>query len=224
MRSLRVVLDPDEAATHPMQAFVRDAEGLTDYRLLHFNPTAGGDVALVFHVRGDRAAYESALAEYGPDTYAVADGRGSSFYVYARESLSGADERLVSAFTRAGLVVVSPVAYRDDGTVALGVVGPADALQAALAAVPAGVAVDMRRVGRYDAAALAPTGRLTDRQHEALRVAHELGYYETPRAATTADVADRLDCAPGTAAEHLRKAEARLVGRAVGGEGRRADA
>ncbi|MFB6160420.1 MAG: helix-turn-helix domain-containing protein [Haloferacaceae archaeon] len=218
MRSLRVVLDPDEATTHPMQAFVRDHADLRDYRLLRFNPTAEGDVALVLHVRGDRAAYESALAEYGPATSAVADGRGSSFYVYARESLSGAEERLVSAFTRAGLVVVSPVAYRDDGTIALGVVGPGDALRAALAAVPDGVGVDVRRVGRYDAAALAPAGRLTDRQHEALRVAHALGYYETPRAATTADVADRLGCAPGTAAEHLRKAEARLVERAVGSD------
>ena len=56
---------------------------------------------------------------------------------------------------------------------------------------------------------------LSDRQFEATAVAVELGYYETPREATVANVADRIDCAPGTAAEHLRKAEGTLVHRAV---------
>jgi predicted DNA binding protein len=31
----------------------------------------------------------------------------------------------------------------------------------------------------------------------------ELGYYETPREATHTNVAERLDCAPNTATEHL---------------------
>ena len=62
---------------------------------------------------------------------------------------------------------------------------------------------------------------LSDRQAEAATAAVDCGYYGTPRERSVADVADRLDCAPGTAAEHLRKAEATLVGRAV--EGSRGD-
>lgn len=57
---------------------------------------------------------------------------------------------------------------------------------------------------------------LSERQSEAVTVALDLGYYETPREATVAEVAERLDCAPGTAAEHLRKAEAALVRRVIG--------
>jgi predicted DNA binding protein len=217
MRSLRVVLDPDEAATHPMQAFVRDHEDLRDYRLLRLNPVGDDEVALLLHVRGDREAYEAALAAHGPAEYAVAEGRGSSLYVYARESLSTVQRGLFAAFTRAGLVFVAPVVYRDDGRVTVAVAGPEAALRGALDDVPDGVGVEVRRIGRYESGAVGGGDGLTRRQHEALRVAHGLGYYETPRGATTSEVADRLGCAPGTAAEHLRKAEARLVAGVVDG-------
>lgn len=40
-------------------------------------------------------------------------------------------------------------------------------------------------------------------------------YYESPRDCTVADVAAALDIAPGTAAEHLRKAEATIMRHAL---------
>lgn len=222
MRYLRAVLETGPETTHPMHAFVADHGDLTDYRLLQWTPTGADETSLLFHVRGDREAYEAALVERAePVAYAVAPDVASSFYVYVRDRLSEPARRLAGAFAGSGLVVVPPVEYRDDRTVALGVVGPGDALQAAVAAVPDEVGVDVRRVGRYDAAALSPTGRLTDRQYEAVRVAVEAGYYETPRTATVADVAAELGCAPGTAAEHLRKAVSRVLERAVVGGGER---
>ncbi|MFC7174018.1 helix-turn-helix domain-containing protein [Haloplanus litoreus] len=42
------------------------------------------------------------------------------------------------------------------------------------------------------------------------------GYYDSPREGSVADVAATLDVAPGTAAEHLRKAEATVMRAAVG--------
>lgn len=48
---------------------------------------------------------------------------------------------------------------------------------------------------------------LSERQSEALRVAHERGYYEVPRETTTADIADALGVQRRTAEEHLRRAE-----------------
>jgi predicted DNA binding protein len=56
-----------------------------------------------------------------------------------------------------------------------------------------------------------------DAQREALAAAAALGYYDQPRGATSEDVADELDCATATAAEHLRKAEATLVDAALTG-------
>ena len=52
---------------------------------------------------------------------------------------------------------------------------------------------------------------LTDRQREVAETAVELGYYDIPRSASQEDIAAELDCAPSTIAEHLRKAEARIL-------------
>ncbi|WP_231990825.1 helix-turn-helix domain-containing protein [Natronobacterium gregoryi] len=58
----------------------------------------------------------------------------------------------------------------------------------------------------------APLERLTARQQETFQTARELGYFAIPREASIEDVADELGCAPGTASEHLRKAQQRVVG------------
>lgn len=50
------------------------------------------------------------------------------------------------------------------------------------------------------------TRNMTDRQLEALRVAIERGYFETPREASTEDLAKHLDVSRTTYQEHLRKA------------------
>lgn len=63
----------------------------------------------------------------------------------------------------------------------------------------------------FPSADVNPATTLSERQREALRAALELGYYDTPREATHADVAAELDCAPNTASEHLQKGEAKLV-------------
>lgn len=52
---------------------------------------------------------------------------------------------------------------------------------------------------------------LTDRQHEAFVVAHENGYYETPRETTTAAIADQMGVERRTAEEHLRRAERKVA-------------
>ena len=68
--------------------------------------------------------------------------------------------------------------------------------------------------GRNEAApnrTLVDRGRLTDRQREVLRTAHEMGYFERPREANAATVADALDIASSTFAEHLAVAQRKLL-------------
>ena len=58
---------------------------------------------------------------------------------------------------------------------------------------------------------LVDRGRLTDRQREVLRTAYRMGYFERPRDANAAAVADALDIAPSTFAEHLATAQRKLL-------------
>jgi predicted DNA binding protein len=44
-----------------------------------------------------------------------------------------------------------------------------------------------------------------------LETAIELGHFHTPRNATCADIARKLDCTPKTVSEHLRKVQATVL-------------
>jgi hypothetical protein len=58
-----------------------------------------------------------------------------------------------------------------------------------------------------------PTKSLTPRQHEAIGIAHRLGYYDYPRRARLADVGRALAISRSATAELLRRAEAKVVAR-----------
>lgn len=57
---------------------------------------------------------------------------------------------------------------------------------------------------------------LTDRQHEIVRTAYEMGYYEVPKAVSMAAVAAELELDPSTVSEHLQRAERNLLGHVLG--------
>lgn len=56
-----------------------------------------------------------------------------------------------------------------------------------------------------------PTGVLTPRQRECLAVARGMGYFEVPRQAKLADVADALDVDTSSVSETLRRGTARVL-------------
>jgi predicted DNA binding protein len=58
---------------------------------------------------------------------------------------------------------------------------------------------------------LVDRGELTDRQQEVLETALEMGYFQRPRDANATEVADALDIAPSTFAEHLASAQSKVL-------------
>jgi predicted DNA binding protein len=245
MRALRLRLHPDPDTVHPMHEFVVRHDGFTRARLLaqgdrrpsggdgdgDAGGTAGdGDAggtadepqALLFHVEGSdptREAYAAALR----DTDSVADfeldRRDDVLYAYVLEARSPFDTRLAATFSRLRLVTVPPVEFVADRTIRLTVVGGASAVQSAVEALPAAIEAEVRRIGGFDGSVVdsSPAAALTTRQREAVAAAVDAGYYGATREGSVAAVAETLGCSTGTAAEHLRKAEARVM-RAVVGE------
>ncbi|MFC7136238.1 helix-turn-helix domain-containing protein [Halobaculum litoreum] len=222
MKTLALRLDPDEETTHPMHRFVAEHPAFGPTRLLQWNPRVGETNVLLFHVDGPPEPFLPALD--GVDTAEVvasdADGDAEDgFYLYVRERLTDRDRGLVAAFAGENVVVVPPVVYDTDGSMRFSLVGTAAAIRRSLDGVPDGVDASVRRIRSGAGGAVRPDARLTDRQREVLAAAADLGYYEEPRGATVADVADRVGCAPSTAAEHVRRAEAALVRDALDGAG-----
>ncbi|GGL35451.1 hypothetical protein GCM10009037_18880 [Halarchaeum grantii] len=139
--------------------------------------------------------------------HAVVDDR--TLYVHLRP---GARVRsLLDRLESHRLVLDTPV-YFDDEHVTVTLLGPAARISEAASALPEAVRADMRveRLTEY-------TGEdglhsaLTERQRDVLAAAVAAGYYENPRGATVADVADDLDVSASTVSEHLRKIEARVL-------------
>lgn len=71
----------------------------------------------------------------------------------------------------------------------------------------------MRRNGEMDPvdSILVDRSQLTDRQHEVLETAVEMGYFEYPKGANAGDVATELDISVSTFAEHLAAAQTKLL-------------
>lgn len=55
-------------------------------------------------------------------------------------------------------------------------------------------------------------GKLTDRQHEVLATAYEMGYFERPKRANASEIAAELGIAQSTLTEHLVTAQRKLLG------------
>ena len=217
MKTLRLRLGLDEPTLHPMHAFVCRHEAFTRSHLLHWNASGDGTVSMIFNVEGERPeAYVDALesVESVVDSEVSVRAEGS-FYVYVRDDLRDADRRLLATYRGESLVVVPPVTYRGDRSMALTLVGPAEAVQSAVSDTPEDVAVDVLSVRPYDAGSVDPLLRLTARQREAVDAAVDVGYYGARREGSVSGVAEVLGCSTATAAEHLRKAEAEIMSRAV---------
>ncbi len=220
MNCLHLTVRLGDEALHPVHRAI--CEGAPIERELLFQANPEGDLAaLLFYIEGDHEAYEALLADTDQvEFYDLVPAAGGC-YAYVRETPRPADEVFYDAFDLGGVVLVPPVAFRPDRTMRLTVVGEAEPLEAVVGTMEADERVQVDIDGVESRPGPSRAGRigggdLTGRQREALTAAWEAGYYEVPREGSVADVADALGVAESTAATHLRKAEARLVGRVVG--------
>jgi len=189
------------------------APEVEEARVLEVNSTPEGVETLLIAIDGDHSAFAAEATETpgveSVEVSAVGEDRAYAMLVM-RSPETPLFDRIHEMGSGEGFVIRTPFVYRD-GEMYGRAVGDPDPLQRALEEVPAEIDVRIDEVGAFRGGLDDPAVRLSDRQREALVVARDLGYYETPREATHEDVADALGCAPATASDHLQKAEAKLV-------------
>lgn len=211
MERLQLCLRPGDTSIHPVADLLLGADYVDRAELWHWNVT-DRPVALMFHVRGDPDRLAAAVDDVDTviDHQTVPVGE-DSFYFYNFDECTDFAYRLFESFGTPGLVAQPGIRY-EDGEIRATVFGDRDVLRDLVASVPDAIDVSLEQLGTYDPSeGPGPLGALSERQREALTAAVEVGYYDVPRTGDHEAVADRLDCAPSTAAEHIRKAEATLV-------------
>lgn len=218
MKYLTLTLRQPRETRHPMQNFVADSEAVEREELLAWNLLPGEDVEYVlFYVVGTIDSYREAISEVeSVAAFTLVPIDAESFYAYVRQVTREADRRFRSAFAHRHLLVIPPIEYTGDGHMRFTAVGESADLQALVEDFPEGISATVEEVGEYDRRHGTVAGALTDRQFEAASVAAAAGYYEVPKAANLAAVADELDCAESTASTLLRTAEAKVMRRVVG--------
>lgn len=218
MRSLRLAVAMPPEQRHPMHQFAMDHGEYTAYWQLHWQGRPESGMTMLFYVEGPREPYLDALTDRAPEaTHSITDAEGDGFYLYVHADIEGLDRRLATAVDRPGVLLVPPLEYRMDGTLVASLVGPAEALTDAVEAIPDALDPTVLEIHPYGERSFGAASALTDRQREVGEAALAVGYYEEPREASVEDVADRTGCAPSTAAEHLRKAEAAVMERVASG-------
>lgn len=213
MKHLRLTVRVDTDAAPPFFTLLADAPPIVESRLLDWNMGGDGPATLLYSIDGDATTFAADAPETpGVESVVTSDTDGGR--TYALVVLRPLETPLFAAIHRAssqpGLVVRTPILYRD-GNMTATVVGDPTPLQRALDDAPDGVTVQLDEIGRFRGQRDEPVTTLSDRQREAVATALELGYYDRPRTATQADIADELDCTPQTAGEHLNAAEAKCV-------------
>jgi hypothetical protein len=203
--SVRVTYPPDRRHALHREVVARDAVSRVD--LLVWGPVGAATQFQWFDADPDAVGDLLDAVPEVDHRRLVADDGGT--YAFTRQSEFGFDPDLLDVVAAADAAFLPPVSFHGDGSATFDAVGERDRLSAlhdALAAY-ADVTIDAVRDFHRGGAPAA----LTTRQREALTAAVAVGYYEIPREGSIEDVADRLDCAPSTAGELLRKAEARVV-------------
>ncbi len=172
----------------------------------------GDALGILHYVVGDADALERAIQDI-PEVvgYDIERIDEQSCYVYIRDATTDSLQEMFEPISSGGLIVVPPIEYDPDGTVAFSIFGPDDEVQDATESISVPVDVTIEAVGGLAGTTAAVETLLTDRQREVVKTAVNLGYYDIPRTTSQEEIAVELDSAPSTIAEHLRKAEARVL-------------
>jgi len=213
MKHVRLTLDAGgrEADIHPMYDVMANAPFVERATAMHWN-FSGDELGIMHYVEGDAERFRAA-AESFPEVIEIELTRAGDgeFYAYVLDATNEPVRKMFEAVDRSPTVVIPPIEYEPDGTVSYSVFGPGDEIQTAIEWMPDPIDVTVEEIGGLAAVPGVEAGLLSDRQRAAIEAALSLGYYELPREASHEAVAEAIGCAPSTAAEHLRKAEAKVI-------------
>ncbi len=210
MRAATVTLSWDGGHVNPIADIFGPDDAVSLESIRYVNPIGDGRYVELLDLRGDLERART-LLEDAPEAieYDLVgdDDRGVAYVQWRTVGLVG---DLLSILDEREIVIdwpITAVETETDRGLELTVVGTDWAIEQAATDLPDGVSLELHRLGSYRPQAARQFATLTERQRAVFELALAEGYYEVPRETTQRDLADQLDCATGTVAEHLQRIE-----------------
>jgi predicted DNA binding protein len=212
MRYATIVLTPTGDGSHSGDAGAMwiDDERIATYEEIYYaNLLDDGTMVELGYLTGD-VARVAEMANESPETitFTVTGDRSGLMYSHHRPDAS--EKALARILETNEISIDWPIEFTARG-IRVTVFGDDTALQRATEAIPDKLRVTLERTGEYQPRMRSPVWLLTERQREIVRTAISEGYYDIPRGASQRDIAETLDLARGTVAEHIRKAETKVM-------------
>jgi predicted DNA binding protein len=217
MRYFDFTLTPEDGAIHPVDRAIAETGAISRISLMHIDALGDGTGVLLYRLKGNPEVLVPDIGDH-PDviSYDLLEADDGEFHLYLHIEPGNPAGALMMLAEKYALMIDTPIDFTRRGGLRLTVIGAHDMLKGAIEELPDDVSVNIEQVGSYTPDRQDTLSELTERQLEVFRKAVELGYYEIPRKATHEDIAERLECAPSTVDEHLRKAESRVLRTLVG--------
>jgi predicted DNA binding protein len=211
MRYAELVLDPGPGGFHPADRRIIDSPEIERVAIQHFNQLDDGTIVFLYQLRGDPDEATAVLEAHADVLAHSVAGEDDDIHAYIHVDPNETVETVFRLPQEHSLVVETPIECLPGGAIRVSVLGDQATFTEALDVVPEALTVELETIRDYAPGDRQLYSTLTERQREILRTAIAAGYYDVPREATYEDVAARLDLAPVTVGEHLRKIEAEIL-------------
>lgn len=211
MRYVTARLSPAGSAFGTAEQQVAAADSITRVSIHHVNVLDDGTVVMLEEFRGEADRLDEIYAGRSEVlAYDIAETDGAlRLYVHFRANDTVTE--LLELPQRHGVLVDTPMAYADDGSLRITVIGTQSEIRELVADVPEDLTVGIEELGEYEPEEERLFARLTDQQRATLRLAVERGYFDVPRRATAADLAEELDVSASAVSTQLRRIERSIL-------------
>lgn len=208
MRYIEAILRPVENV-HPVEERLAATPEVTPVAIHQLKLVDDGSCIALLQVRGNLDRLRDVLSDFPPIMeYAVAgDDEG---YAYIQSDTHAVGRQLLRMREETEALVQMPLRHTADGGIRVTGIGDTETFQELVQGLPDEFDVELERLGEYQPERTQLFSNLTPRQQEILSTAVSAGYYESPRRASQADLADRLDISPAAVSQHLQRIEAKV--------------
>jgi DNA-binding CsgD family transcriptional regulator len=217
MRYFDFTLTTEDGTLHPVERAISETRSIRRDSVLHFDTLGDETSVLLYRLEGDPEVLVPEVGDH-PDviSHDLLEADDEVFHLYLHLEPGDPATLLMDLTETYTLMIDTPIEFSNRGSIRMTIIGAHDMVRQAMEELPEEIGVSVDEVGNYSPDRRDMLSALTDRQLEVFRTAVELGYYEIPRRATHEEIADRLECAPSTVDEHLRKAESQVLRGLVG--------